>query len=140
MECLSSKSVKDMRNLVKGENLGFENFLYELNNVLKETYNLKWEKRQKIQKGIFQTIGIFLGLLGLGLAVISWNNSEFISACISVVMSIGFGLVKMGDVERMWTEGWLEYEMYVDKKLTEAQNKPNLELSDTDSTNISPSE
>lgn len=46
MECLSSKSVKDMRNLVKGENLGFENFLYELNNVLKETYNPKWEKRQ----------------------------------------------------------------------------------------------
>lgn len=132
-------NVKDEPEYLKAKELHLRNF-ERMNKDIVPVDPFKWEKRQKIQKGIFQTIGIFLGLLGLGLAVISWNNSEFISACISVVMSIGFGLVKMGDVERMWTEGWLEYEMYVDKKLSEAQNKPNLELSDTDSINISPSE
>lgn len=132
-------NVKDEPEYLQAKELHLKNF-ERMNKEIIPIDPFKWEKRQKIQKGIFQTIGIFLGLLGLGLAVLSWNNSEFISACISVVMSIGFGLVKMGDVERIWTEGWLEYEMYVDKKLTEAQNKSNLELSETDSINISPSE
>lgn len=120
-------NVKDEPEYLKAKELHLRNF-ERRNKEIEPVDPFKWEKRQKIQKGIFQTIGSFLGLLGLGLAVISWNNSEFISACISVVMSIAFGLVKMGDVERMFTEGWLEYEMYVDKKLTEAQNEPKFEL------------
>lgn len=87
-----------------------------------------WERKQKIQKGIFQTLGIFFGLLGLGLAVIAWNNSQFISATLSVLMSIGFGFVKMGDVERMWTEGWLEYEIFIEEQLNEEERQRQAEL------------
>lgn len=92
-----------------------------------------WEKKQKIQKGIFQTLGIFFGLLGLGLAVIAWNNSQFISATLSVLMSIGFGFVKMGDVERMWTEGWLEYEIFIEEQLNEEERQRQAELQSSSS-------
>lgn len=90
----------------------------------------RWEKKQKTQKGIFQTLGIFMGLLGFGLGVLCWNNSQFISSTFSIILSIGFGLVHMGDVERMFTEGWLEWELYVDKKLTEEENKKKAKFED----------
>ena len=97
-----------------------------------------WEKNQKRRKGFLQTMGIFFGLLGLGLAVISWNTSQFVSATLSVIMSIGFGLVKMADVERMWTEGWLEYELYIEKKLDlEQQKQLNLQCFEDDLNKVS---
>ena len=112
-------NVKDEEEYIKAKELHLKNFERMNGKEIIPVDPFKWEKRTKIQKGIFQTVGIFLGLLGFGLAVLCWNNSQFISSCISIVMAISFGLVHMGDVERMFTEGWLEWELYVEKKLNE---------------------
>ena len=44
----------------------------------------------------------------------------------------------MADVERMWTEGWLEYELYVEKKLDleDIENNKNTNVSDIDLNNL----
>ena len=110
-------NVKDEKEYIEAKELHLKNFKRMNGKEIIPIDPFVWEKKQKTRKGIYQTIGIFMGLLGLGLAVISWNNSQFVSATLSVIMSIAFGLIKMGDVERMWTEGWLEYELYVEKKL-----------------------
>ena len=110
-------NVKDEKEYIEAKELHLKNFKRMNGKEVVPIDPFVWEKKQKTRKGIYQTIGIFMGLLGLGLAVISWNNSQFVSATLSVIMSIAFGLIKMGDVERMWTEGWLEYELYVEKKL-----------------------
>lgn len=112
-------NVRDEEEYKKAKELHLKNFERMNGKEIIPVDPFKWEKKTKIQKGIFQTLGIFLGLLGFGLAVLTWNNSQFISSCISIVMAISFGLVHMGDVERMFTEGWLEWELYVEKKLNE---------------------
>lgn len=89
-----------------------------------------WEKKQKTRKGILQTIGIFMGLLGFGLGALCWNNSQFISSTISIIFAFAFGLVHMGDVERMFTEGWLEYELYIEKQLNEQEMASQCEKSE----------
>lgn len=125
-------NVKDEEEYIKAKELHLKNF----KRMDKKTIPMNpfiWEKKQKIQKGIFQTLGIFFGLLGLGLAVIAWNNSQFISATLSVLMSIGFGFVKMGDVERMWTEGWLEYEIFIEEQLNEEEKQRQVELQSSSS-------
>lgn len=128
-------NVKEEPEYLQAKELHLKNFKRQNGKDVIPIDPFVWEKKQKRNKGIWQTIGLFCGLLGFGMAVIAWNNSQFISATISVVMSIAFGLVKMGDVERMFTEGWLEWELYVEKQLdlekkanSEEQNKPNLEL------------
>lgn len=132
-------NVRDEEEYIKAKELHLENFK-RMNKEFIPIDPFKWEKKQKIRKGIFQGIGIFVGLLGLGLAVLSWNTSQFISATLSVVMSIGFGFVKMGDVERMWTEGWLEYELYVKKQLDlEEENQAKLKTLEDEMNNL-PSE
>ncbi|MBP5446239.1 MAG: hypothetical protein J6Y28_08725 [Acholeplasmatales bacterium] len=126
-------NVKEEPEYIQAKELHLKNFKRMNGQEIIPIDPFKWEKQQKTRKGIYQTIGMFCGLLGFGLAVIHWNNSQFISATLSVIMSIAFGLVKMADVERMWTEGWLEFELYVEKKLDmqeaeeKAQNKPIME-------------
>lgn len=110
-------NVKEEPEYIQAKELHLKNFKRMNGKEIIPIDPFKWERNQKRRKGFLQTMGIFFGLLGLGLAVISWNNSQFVSATLSVIMSIGFGLVKMADVERMWTEGWLEWELYVEKKL-----------------------
>ena len=110
-------NVKDEPEYIQAKELHLKNFKRQNGKDVVPIDPFKWEKSQKRRKGFLQTMGIFMGLLGLGLAVISWNNSQFVSATLSVIMSIAFGLVKMADVERMWTEGWLEWELYVEKQL-----------------------
>lgn len=129
-------NVKEEPEYLEAKELHLKNFKRRNGKDVVPINPFVWEKNQKRRKGFLQTMGIFFGLLGLGLAVITWNTSQFVSATLSVVMSIGFGLVKMADVERMWTEGWLEYELYIQKKLDleELENKANLELS-SDNTN-----
>ena len=110
-------NVKEEPEYLKAKELHLKNFKRMNGREVIPVNPFIWERNQKRRKGFLQTMGIFFGLLGLGLAVISWNTSQFVSATLSVIMSIGFGLVKMADVERMWTEGWLEYELYIEKKL-----------------------
>ena len=110
-------NVKEELEYIQAKELHLKNFKRMNGKEIIPINPFIWEKNQKRRKGFLQTMGIFFGLLGLGLAVITWNTSQFVSATLSVIMSIGFGLVKMADVERMWTEGWLEYELYVEKKL-----------------------
>lgn len=110
-------NVKDEEEYLKAKELHLKNFERMNGKELVPVDPFKWEKKTKTQKGIFQTLGIFLGLLGFGLGALCWNNSQFISSTFSIVLAIGFGLVHMGDVERMFTEGWLEWELYVQKKL-----------------------
>lgn len=135
-------NVKDEPEYLEAKELHLKNFKRMNGKDVIPIDPFLWEKKQKRNKGIWQTIGIFMGLLGLGLAVISWNNSQFISATLSVIMSIAFGLVKMADVERMWTEGWLEYELYIEKKLDlEEQEKiENLNVSEDKVNNLSTQE
>lgn len=129
-------NVRDEDEYIKAKELHLENFK-RMNKEFIPIDPFEWEKKQKIRKGIFQGIGIFVGLLGLGLAVLSWNTSQFISATLSVVMSIGFGFVKMGDVERMWTEGWLEYELYVKKQLDlQAEEQEKLRVLEEETNNL----
>ena len=116
-------NVKDEEEYIQAKELHLKNFKRMNGKEIIPIDPFKWEKKQKMKKGIFQTLSIFLGLLGFGLAVLVWNNSQFISSCISIVMSISFGLVHMGDVERMFTEGWLEWELYVEKKLDEEDRR-----------------
>lgn len=116
-------NVKDEEDYLKAKDLHLKNFERMNGKEIIPVDPFKWEKKQKTQKGIFQTLGIFFGLLGFGLGALCWNNNQFISATFSIILSIGFGLVHMGDVERMFTEGWLEYELYIDKKLTEQEQK-----------------
>ena len=116
-------NVKDEEEYIKAKQLHLKNFERMNGKEIIPVDPFKWEKKTKIQKGIFQTLSIFLGLLGFGLAVLCWNNSQFISSTISIIMGISFGLVHMGDVERMFTEGWLEWELYVEKKLNERDAK-----------------
>lgn len=125
-------NVKDTDEYNQAKELHLKNFK-RMNKKIIPTDPFVWEKKQKIQKGIFQTLGIFFGLLGLGLAVIAWNTSQFISATLSVLMSIGFGFVKMGDVERMWTEGWLEYEIFIEEQLNEEEKQRQAELQSSSS-------
>ena len=131
-------NVKDEPEYLEAKELHLKNFKRMNGKDVIPIDPFVWEKKQKIRKGIWQTIGIFMGLLGLGLAIISWNNSQFISATLSVIMSIAFGLVKMADVERMWTEGWLEWELYIEKKLDlEEQEIKNTNCSDDELNNLS---
>ena len=132
-------NVKEEPEYLEAKELHLKNFKRRNGKDVVPVNPFVWERNQKRRKGFMQTMGIFFGLLGLGLAVITWNTSQFVSATLSVVMSIGFGLVKMADVERMWTEGWLEYELYIQKKLDleELENKANLELSSDNSDKIS---
>lgn len=116
-------NVKDEEEYIKAKELHLKNFERMNGKELIPIDPFKWEKKQKTQKGIFQTLGIFLGLLGFGLGALCWNNSQFISSTFSIILAIGFGLVHMGDVERMFTEGWLEFELYVQKKLDEEDAK-----------------
>lgn len=123
-------NVKDEPEYQQAKELHLKNFK-RMNKKVIPIDPFKWEKQQKVRKGIIQTIGMFFGLLGFGLAVISWNNSQFISATISVILAIAFGFIKMGDVERMFTEGWLEYELYIEEMLNEEdKNKAILETLD----------
>lgn len=132
-------NVKEEPEYLEAKELHLKNFKRQNGKDVIPVNPFVWEKNQKRRKGFMQTMGIFFGLLGLGLAVITWNTSQFVSATLSVVMSIGFGLVKMADVERMWTEGWLEYELYIQKKLDleELENKANLELSSDNADKLS---
>lgn len=116
-------NVKDEEEYLKAKELHLKNFERMNGKEIIPIDPFKWEKKQKTQKGIFQTLGIFLGLLGFGLGALCWNNSQFISSTFSIILAIGFGLVHMGDVERMFTEGWLEYELYIQKKLDEEDAK-----------------
>lgn len=125
-------NVKDTEEYNQAKELHLQNFK-RMDKKIIPMDPFVWERKQKIQKGIFQTLGIFFGLLGLGLAVIAWNNSQFISATLSVLMSIGFGFVKMGDVERMWTEGWLEYEIFIEEQLNEEERQRQAELQSSSS-------
>lgn len=114
-------NVKDEQEYIDAKELHLKNFKRMNGKEIIPVDPFKWEKQEKIKKGIFQTLGIFFGLLGFGLAVLVWNNSQFISSCISIVMALSFGLVHMGDVERMFTEGWLEWELYIEKKLNDEE-------------------
>lgn len=116
-------NVKDEEEYIQAKELHLKNFKRMNGKEIIPVDPFKWERNQKIKKGIFQTLAIFMGLLGFGLAILVWNNSQFISSCISIVMAISFGLVHMGDVERMFTEGWLEWELYIEKKLDEEDKK-----------------
>lgn len=116
-------NVKDEEEYLKAKELHLKNFERMNGKELIPIDPFKWERKQKTQKGIFQTLGIFLGLLGFGLGALCWNNSQFISSTFSIILAIGLGLVHMGDVERMFTEGWLEYELYIQKKLDEEDAK-----------------
>ena len=120
-------NVKDDEDYQKAKKLHLENFERMNGKEIIPIDPFKWEKKTTVKKGIFQTFSIFLGLLGFGLGVLCWNNSQFISSTISIIMAIAFGLVHMGDVERMFTEGWLEWELYIQKKLDEADKKRKLE-------------
>lgn len=119
-------NVKDEEEYIKAKELHLKNFERMNGKELIPIDPFKWEKKQKTMKGIFQTLGIFFGLLGFGLGALCWNNSQFISSTFSIILAIGFGLVHMGDVERMFTEGWLEWELYVQKKL-DLEDKAKLE-------------
>lgn len=119
-------NVKDDEDYIKAKELHLKNFERQDKEIV-PIDPFKWEKKTKLKKGAFQTMSIFLGLLGFGLGVLCWNNSQFISSTISIVMAISFGLVHMGDVERMFTEGWLEWELYVQKRLDEEEKQRNLE-------------
>lgn len=121
-------NVKDEEEYLKAKQLHLKNFERMNGKELIPIDPFKWEKKQKLKKGIFQTLSIFLGLLGFGMAFLVWNNSQFISSCLSIVMAISFGLVHMGDVERMFTEGWLEWELYIEKKLDEEEKRKKAEL------------
>lgn len=119
-------NVKDEEEYIKAKELHLKNFERMNGKELIPVDPFKWEKKQKTMKGIFQTLAIFLGLLGFGLGALCWNNSQFISSTFSIILAIGFGLVHMGDVERMFTEGWLEWELYVQKKL-DLEDKAKIE-------------
>lgn len=119
-------NVKDEDEYIKAKELHLKNFERMNGKEIVPIDPFKWEKKQKTMKGIFQTLGIFFGLLGFGLGALCWNNSQFISSTFSIILAIGFGLVHMGDVERMFTEGWLEWELYVQKKL-DLEDKAKLE-------------
>lgn len=119
-------NVKDEDEYIKAKELHLKNFERMNGKEIVPIDPFKWEKKQKTMKGIFQTLGIFFGLLGFGLGALCWNNSQFISSTFSIILAIGFGLVHMGDVERMFTEGWLEWELYVQKKL-DLEEKAKLE-------------
>lgn len=121
-------NVKDEPEYLQAKDLHLKNFKRMNGKDIIPVDPFKWEKQQKTRKGIYQTIGLFMGLLGLGLAVLTWNNSQFISATLSVVMAIAFGFVKMADVERMWTEGWLEWELYIEKCLDEKEKQAKFEV------------
>lgn len=114
-------NVKDQEEYIQAKELHLKNFKRMNGKDIIPVDPFKWEKKTKAQKGVFQTLGIFCGLLGFGLGALCWNNSQFISSTFSIIMSIGFGLVHMGDVEKMFTEGWLEWELYVDKQLNDAE-------------------
>lgn len=130
-------NVKDEEEYLKAKELHLKNFERMNGKELIPIDPFKWERKQKTQKGIFQTLGIFLGLLGFGLGALCWNNSQFISSTFSIILAIGLGLVHMGDVERMFTEGWLEYELYIQKKLDEEDAKKALKkVLDKDNTFI----
>lgn len=121
-------NVKDEPEYKEAKELHLKNFKRMNGKEIIPVDPFKWEKTQKRRKGIFQTLSIFLGLLGFGLAVLVWNNSQFISSTISIIMALSFGLVHMGDVERMFTEGWLEWELYVEKQLDEKEKKAKFKV------------
>lgn len=120
-------NVRDEEEYLQAKELHLKNFKRMNGKDIIPIDPFKWEKKEKTKKGIFQTIGIFCGLLGFGLGVLSWNNSQFISSTISIIFAFGFGLVHMGEVERMFTEGWLEWELYVEKQLNEQAKLEALE-------------
>lgn len=129
-------NVQDEEEYKQAKELHLKNFKRQTGKEIIPIDPFKWEKKQKFRKGVFQTISLFLGLLGFGMAVLVWNNSQFISSCLSIVMSLAFGFVHMGDVERMFTEGWLEWELYVEQQLNmQEKEKAVLETFENESIN-----
>ena len=63
----------------------------------------EWEKKAKRNKGIFQTLGTIAGVLGLGMAFLTWNTAQMISGIISIVLNLILGLVHMSTVQEMFT-------------------------------------
>lgn len=130
-------NVVDEPEYIQAKELHLKNFVRINGKEIIPIDPFKWEKQQKTKKGIFQTIGTLLGLLGFGLGALCWNNSQFISSVISIIMALAFGFIHMGDVERMFTEGWLEWELYIQKKLDEEdKEKANFKAFEEESINI----
>ena len=87
----------------------------------------KWEKNAKTKKVFFQSISVILGIIGLGAAVLTYNYTQLISSIFAMLMSAVFGLIHMGEVEHMFTDGWLEYEEYMLETAEEEDRKKKAE-------------
>ena len=119
-------NVKDEDEYIKAKELHIKNFLAETGKELVPINPFEWEKKAKVKKGIFQFVGIFSGLLGLGLGALTYNWATLVSGVIAVIMSLGFGIYHMGEVEKKFTEDYLEYELYMEKKIADEKKREEL--------------
>lgn len=119
-------NVKDNEEYLKAKEM-YKARIKKMNKKIVPKDPFKWESSSKTKKAIFQFFSTFLGILGLSLGALCWNSSQFVSAVISIVLAISFGLIHMGDVERMFTEGWLEFEEFMAEEIKEQEKKKELE-------------
>lgn len=120
-------NVQDDENYIKAKELHLKNFLEKTGKKIAPINPFEWEKKAKIKKGICQFFGVFTGLLGLGLGALTYNFNLLVSGLTALGMCIGFGLYHMAEVEKVFTEDFLEYELFVEQELLEEKKRKELE-------------
>lgn len=83
-----------------------------------------WTKRTYGQKGVSILITTALGTFALSQAILTFDWILMITYLFTIAMGIIFGILQMKSTEEWWTENYLEYAKYIEKKQNE-QNDNN---------------
>lgn len=68
-----------------------------------------------VTKGTTIFITSLLGAVALTNAILSWDMSSFTTYCVTMVMGVIFGILKMKDVEAYWTGEFYDYAKEIEK-------------------------
>ena len=69
-----------------------------------------------LSKGTTIVITSLLSAVALTNAILSWDMSSFTTYCVTIVMGIIFGILKMKDVEAYWTGEFFDYAKLISKE------------------------
>lgn len=87
-------------------------------------------------KGTTIFVTTLLGAVALTNAILSWDMSSFTTYCVTIVMGIIFGVLKMKDVEAYWTGEFYDYAKEIEKngsKTNSDRNNNDIVLADNNS-------
>lgn len=84
----------------------------------------QWLGREYKKKGITLIVFTLLGTIGLSNAILTFDAVRFLTQLVSLVVSIGFGIVEMKTVEEYWTIEYYNYAQYYKPKESSNDHQP----------------